>query len=281
MPTISSNIPTSLGDIITIKAHLDAVKHNYQQINLTFHTALWPGALHTESPQWGHNKILWNKYLNDIGQLFFSQPPYKVNVGQFPFRITEHLIRDFNLPPVKPDLGHLLCKGTPLSLDKEYIVITTKVRDIIKRNFLPQSIQLWEMLKKLSHKYKIVILGERIVEMRKEYDPLKDRIFGIYEQIITNIASENILDLTVPALGETVSDLSKIQQDCLIMKNAKFVITLGNGGNFCLSSAVSNMTVSYRIDSLWLTDRIFNKEYSNIITTKDWKYFIKTLEKYL
>lgn len=180
MSIISCNIPTSLGDLITIKAHLDSVKHNYSQINLTFHTALWNGALHTNVPEWQQNKILWEKYLKDIGQLFFSESPYKLNAGQYPFRVTEQLIKDFNLPATKPELGHLLCRGRSLNLEGEYIVITTKVRDVIKKNFMPESIKLWKVLKDLSNKYKIVILGEREVEMRKEYDPLKDRIFGIY-----------------------------------------------------------------------------------------------------
>jgi hypothetical protein len=277
---LSSNIPTSLGDLITLKGHLEPIKMRYDQINLTFHTALWDGALRTDSPDWKENKILWQKYLKDIGDLFFSQPPYRLNMGQYPFRYTEQIIREFNLPPAKPDLAQALCKGQSLNLGEEYIVITTKVRDVIRRHFLPQSIQMWKMLKTLSKKYKIVILGEKVVEMRKEYDPMKDRIFGIYEDIIANIPNDRIVDLSVPALGNTVSDLSQIQQDCLIMREAKLVITLGNGGNFCMSTAVSNMTVSYRIDSMWCTDRVFDREFPTVITTKNWNYFMQVLGRY-
>jgi hypothetical protein len=132
----------------------------------------------------------------------------------------------------------------------------------------------------------VVILGERKVEMRKEYEenhyfgkePLP---FGIYHDLISNIPRECIIDYTVPALGETVSDLSKVQQDCLIMKEAKFVVTLGIGGNTTLSTSVANMAIGYRADNVPLANRIFEKEYSNAVVTKDWNKFIQTLGKYL
>src|SRR5208283_5410839 len=141
--------------------------------------------------------------------------------------------------PTKPELGHLLCKGQSLSIG-DYIVITTKVRTVPKSMFYPLSIQLWATLQKLSEKYKFVILGEREVEARKEYIKYYENntIFGIYDQIISNIPNDRIVDLTIPSLGNTPSNLKQIQQDCLIMKEAKFVITIGNGGNLGLSGAV-------------------------------------------
>ena len=146
--------------------------------------------------------------------------------------------------------------------------------------------QTWEVLQKLSRKYRVIILGERKVEMRKEYDVDhirrgKPRPFGIYDDIVRNIPKDRILDLTVPALGETVSDLSQIQQDCLIMKEAKFVVNFGVGGNFCLATSVADMSVCYRSDTLSYTDAIFhNREYPNAIVTKDPNRFLQALNSY-
>lgn len=279
MKIIETGLPTSLGEIINIKWHLDIIKNQYDQIKLSFDKTLFNMCLHTEADDWPTKKILWDKYLDDIGRLFFSEPPYVLTNIPYRLRNFDNMIRDYSLQPIKVNMGHILCSGKSLDIGEEYIVITTKARDLFKKIFLPLSTQLWSVLSKLSKKYKIVILGERHVEMRKEYG--SDTVFGIYEQIIANLPNERILDLTVPALGETVADLKDIRQDCLIMKEAKFVVTVGIGGNFCLSTSVANMAIGYRHDNLAVANKVFGQEYSNAIITKDWNYFIKVLERYL
>ena len=276
-------IPTSLGEIINIKYHLDMIKDQYDQIKLNYHTALWKDSLYVEAPDWKDKKRLWDKYLNELGALFFSEKPYMLGkatnkwAGDAPF-----LIKGWKMQPQKVNMTNLLCKGKSLDLDEEYIVITTKVRYVKKTIFYPHSIQLWNILQQLSQKYKIVILGEKIVEMRKEYVSSSDSIFGLYDQIICNIPADRILDLTVPMLGETASDLTQIQQDCLIMNEAKFVITIGVGGNFCLSTSVAKMAIGFRADHLVFTDQIFQgKEYPDAIITRDWNHFINVLKRYL
>jgi hypothetical protein len=280
MKKIAVSIPTSLGEIINIKAHLEDVKHEYSEIRLNFKKSLWNSCLHTEAKDWPQKKVLWDKYLNDIGQLFFSEPPYVLDQREFTFYDCGDFIRIHRLTHRKAEMAHLLCKGTSLNIG-DYIVITTKARQLDKKAFFGPSIRMWDVLRKLSTKYKIVVLGEREVEMRKEYDVYENQIFGIYDQIIANLPAERIVDLTVPALGETVSDLKQIQQDCLIMNEAKFTVTLGVGGNFCMATSVSKMAIGFRTDNLAMTNRIFNRDYPNAIITKDWAYFIRTLEKYL
>ena len=281
MKILQLSIPTSLGEIINIKYHLDFIKNNYDQISISFNTSLWKDCLHTEASDWNHKEKLWIKLLNDIGNLFFSEKPYILDMGKnYPFSDMGVLAHKLKLEPKKAEMANFLCAGNSLNLDEKYIVITTKVRQLPKNIFYPKSVQLWGTLKKLSQKYKIVILGEKLVEMRKEYNSISDSVFGLYEQIISNIPNNRILDLTVPALGETVSDLVAIRQDCLIMKEAEFVITLGVGGNFCMATSVANMTIGFRADNLEFTDAIYNKDYHNAIITKNWNYFIQSLEKY-
>lgn len=273
-------IPTSLGEIINYKFYLDAVKNRYSEIRLGFHTPLLQWGLNTAAPDWPHKQKLWDKYLRDLGQLFFSQPPYVLmdNAGGF-CGDTNQLIRKIGLRPTLPRLPELLAKGTPLNIG-EYIVITTKAREVNPKNFLPLSVQLWAVLKRLSAKYKVVILGEKLVEMRKEYNNSVN-IFGIYEQIIANIPADRIVDLTVPALGETVADIKEIQQDCLIMNQAKFTISIGIGGNCCMSGASSTMALGYRNDDNILANMTYARDYPYALITKDWDRFIKTLESYL
>ena len=274
-------MPTSLGEIINIKFYTDLVKDRYDQIRLSFQRSLWDIALHTEASDWPQKKILWEKLLDDLGKLFFSEPPYILERNSITYGgAVDMLVKKINLPPQKPKLGHILCKGTSLNLDEEYIVITTKVRELERSIIAPLFSQMWKILTQISQKYKIVILGERVVEMRKEYE--NKPVFGIYDDIICNLPSDRIVDLTIPALGETVSNLDQIQQDCLIMKEAKLVITIGIGGNFCMALASADMVIGFRADETEFTDAIFNgREYPDAIITKDWHRFISALKVYI
>jgi hypothetical protein len=273
-------IPTSLGEIINFKHHLDIVKPQYDRISLSFHKVLWKDCLHTEAADWKQKEALWDKYLSDIGKLFFSDAPYVLEASSPRFYGSiEQLTARLNIAPQIPRLAYLLAKGQSLNLGSEYIVITTKLREFQRSYFDAIAPQFWNAMRSISKKYKVVILGERKVEMRKEYNP--NYVSGIYDDIIKNLPSDVIVDLTVPALGETVSDLSKIQQDCLIMKEAKFVVNFGVGGNFCLATSTANMAIVYRTDNIQFTDQIFlHKEYPNAIVTKDPNRFLQALKSY-
>jgi hypothetical protein len=61
------------------------------------------------------------------------------------------------------------------------------------------------------------------------------------------------------------------------MKNAKFVITLGIGGNFVLAAAVSRV-IGFRSDhELNNIDLLANPDFTSIFLTKDWGSFINKL----
>jgi len=276
MRIYQANIAQGIGDNIMSKSYADLAKNKYDQIYFTHHAPIVQKQKNNSPEYW--------KFLNELGELFFSEPPYIYNQGQFQFKSAEGLIDDLNIIPQKPELSvykPLLCKGNSLNLEEEYIVITTKLRYFDKSIFYKLSSQLWGTLKELSKKYKIVVLGERVVEMCQDYlDHGANQIYGIYEQIIANLPNDRILDLTVPALGITSPTLSQIQQDCLIMSEAKFVITLGIGGNFCMAMATSNM-IGYRIDNEPIADTIFRKTYTDAFVSKDWNIFLKTLMSYL
>jgi hypothetical protein len=273
MRIYKANIAQGIGDNIMARCYADQAKHQYDKIYFTHHAPIVKAQKNNSPDYW--------KFLNDIGKLFFSEPPYIYNEGEHPFRGAEGLISDFNIIPQKPSYKNLLCKGTSLNLNEEYIVLTTKLRYFEKSVFYKLSTKLWSILRELSKKYKIVVLGERVVEMCQDYiDHGANQIYGIYEQIIANLPSDRIIDLTIPALGISSPNLLQIQQDCLIMNEAKFVITLGVGGNFCMAMATSNV-VGYRIDNEPIADTIFSKKYSDAIVTKNWDEFINILKGYL
>ena len=273
MKNVAISIPLGVGDFICLKAAFDPVKDQFSSIKLT-------PARHIIK-DFGRDAS-YNQFVDDIGRLFFSDPPYYFDAGQYPFCEFDAIYSNYGLTPYKPKLGHLLCAGTSLNLDEEYIVITTKVRYVAKSNFQCHSVEFWNTIQSLSSKYKIVVIGEREVETNDEYAiHTSQHIYSIYNDIINNVPNYRVVDLTIPALGISSPNLTQLQQDCLIMKEAKFVITFGVGGNFCLSTAVANMAIGWRTDNLNFFDLVYGKEYPDAIITKKWDHFLNTLRNYL
>jgi hypothetical protein len=270
---ISTTIPVGLGDLIYVKAMLDPIKNKCSEIKIAYHREL--------VNVFRNKSTSYNKLLDDFGQLFFSESPYVLTEQGGEFRGVMRLSTDYGIQLQKPELSHLLCKGAPLNIADEYIVLTTKVRYVPRTIFNEKSTEFWNMINQLSNKYKIILLGERVVEMNAEYlHHTAEHIYGIYDDIMCHVPSEKLIDLTIPALGIVNSDIEQIQQDCLIMKNAKFVITLGVGGNFCMATAVAN-TIGFRADKHDIFEVIFNRDYNGAIITKEWPRFIAILKQYL
>jgi hypothetical protein len=274
MRKLEFEICGGIGDNLVMRIFFDSNKHNYDQIRIA----------HSKSVinYWRNGDPAYYNFLDQLGALLFSEPPYIFDHGKYPEINTVAILKQLNATPQKPNIDHLLCKGTPLNLNEEYIVITTKIRFISKKDFYPLSIKLWETMRELSKKYKIVVVGEKEVERSKEYSigSNNDSIFSIYEQIIANLPSDRVIDLTIPALGITAPDLTKIQQDCLIMKESKFVIILGVGGNLSMSICVAN-TICFRLDTDALAELLHSQQYPSIFLTKNWSHFINKLKEYV
>lgn len=253
-----------------MKGQLDPFKHQFDQIKITFDQDILETCR--------DNDVKYKKFLDDIGKLFFSDPPYILNTGKYTRRGQFALCKDYNLPVVKPNLKNILCKGSLLNIEEEYIVITTKHRFFLRNYWNTISSKYWDTLNKLSKKYKLVILGEKVVEMSKEYAQHGSNItYSIYNEIIANLPKDRVIDLTVQALGITSPELEKIQQDCLIMSEARFVIILGTGGAFCMATSVAN-TIGHRTD----IDPLYEgKTYEDSYITTSFNNFINKLEQHL
>ncbi len=276
MNQLSITVPIGLGDLIYLRAMLDEVKHNFSQIKIKFHKEIIKS--YGFDPEY-------SKFLDDIGQLLFSEIPYMITEEEgIPFYGLVTICNDHHIRAVKPRLANILCKGTPLDINDEYIVMITKVR-YLNRNHLDERVRsFWQVMNELSQKYKIVVLGERVVEPMRDYIGHNSNgtevIYSIYNSIIEHIPNDRIIDLTIPALGITSPQLTQIQQDCLIMNKAKLIVTLGVGGGFCMATAVGNV-VGYRIDQDPIADIVFPQEYDDARVTKDWGRFISLLQGYL
>jgi hypothetical protein len=274
MKTFGANVPIGLGDLIYMKAMFDPVKDSFSEINLNFHR---------EGITLSKKDDNYNVFLDDLGNLLFGQEPYKIDTGnQYPYCRLAEVVTSYGITPQKPELADILCSGTSLSLDEPYIVINTKVRALERKLLNGKMPEFWTCLLQLVKKYKVVILGERAIEMNGEYIVYTNEfIYSLYPEIIKHVPTDRLIDLTVPALGITSPILSQIQQDCLIMNQAEFVINFGIGGGFCLASAVANL-IGYRYDDDFVADCVFeNKVYDNATVTKNWNTFISKIRTYL
>ena len=271
MKKISTSICLGLGDNIIARMIFDTVKHQYDQIRISHDKGVMN--------HYKKGDIAYATFLNEIGSLLFTEPPYFFDSNSYPPIHTLNTIKNFS-PIAKPNLQNLLCKGTIFDIGSEYICITTKIRMISKRKFLPLSISLWRTLRELSSKYKIVVMGERELEESAAYknDLPDDIVYTIYNHIVSNISSDRIVDLTIPSLGLVAPTLVKIQQDGLILKGAKAVITLGDGGNLWHAIATGDKIIGYRDDNDHAADAILHPNFTHVKMCKDWGLFIKELK---
>lgn len=260
-------IAAGLGDNIILRMALDTVKHNYDEIRIAHNKGI--------VKDYRNDDPKYFKFLDELGALLFSEPPYIFDHGDYPVIQTYYTYSDLSIIIKNPKLEYLLAKGNSLNLNQEYIVITTKIRTLPKNVFNDISKNFWVILNDLSKKYKIVILGEKEIEGNHP-----DDWFSIYNEIISNLPNDKILDLTVPALGVTAPELHKVQQDCLIMKEAKFVIANGIGGNVWMAAAVAN-TIGFRSDEEPIINIVVNPQFENIFITKNINLFFNKLKEYL
>lgn len=270
-------VNSGIGDSLAPRILFDSIKDRYDEIRVCHSKQVFQ--------HFRENNPKYLDFLNELGELLFTQKPFVFDhVDRQP---TNHVQMYATLVQekcvaVRPNLDYL-CSGEPLQTDRPYIVITTKVREIIDKFFYPLAPQFYQTVNKLTDKYQIVLMGEREIERNREYSlPIRMHdIFSIYQPLINSLKDKKIIDLTVPALGITVPDMTKIRQDMLIMKNAKAVINFGIGGNLWLSAAVAN-TIGFRNDHWFptaqLTDMICNPQFPSVFLTKDWSEFIAKLD---
>ena len=124
--------------------------------------------------------------------------------------------------------------------DFDYIVFQTKGRFL--RSFtLPENIKniLEEKYLKLTTKYKIVLLGEK--NNQKNYE----NIYHILKKLNKN---NEVIDMTTNKRLHIDSEWDLFIRDVSILHHSKLNINVGLGGNFVMSTAFSENTISYTYD---------------------------------
>jgi len=271
MKTFGLKIAAGLGDAIFIAAALNAIKDKFDRIYVSVR---WDIA---DTYRLGGQP--YRQFHTEVLKLLFADPKFILDNPDknYPY-FSVGALWAAGIPLVLPRFGKVLTTTDPLpaEIDKQYIVVTTKVRQLDSKLYKCVKIDFLATLVELSKKYKIVIIGEREVEMNPEYLIYGNRyIYCIYDHLIGAL-KENVVDLTVPKLGITVPNIDTFKRDCSIMLNAKCVVTLGCGGNFILAAAVAKRLLAFRKDDYAFVSHAF-KGVPQFLETRNHKLFIDKL----
>jgi hypothetical protein len=261
-----------IGDLIHYRGLLDNLLPYYDVININ----LCLNLLNEYKPDNKNENII---FLDNIANLIFNNEKYNIVLNYTDNHIPTHVFQQQNNVDCNiPNLVNEFCNENNI-IDGEYIVLTTKARSIDRQLFLSRKDTFCSVLNDISKKYKIVLLGERSVEMNKEYQHIGiNNIFSIYEDIVDYLNKDNLVDLTIPALGITIPNIENLKKDCSIMKDAKKVITFGVGGNFSIALTVSS-AISYFEGGSSVSISLSNIRNSTEIVTRQWYEFINALLK--
>lgn len=263
------DINVGIGDHLFLRVFMDGVKDRYDQICIT-HSR--PGMAF-----WHNNDAKRWEFNLQLGKMLFSEPPYMlVPNARYPFYPNERIVKEVNDKPVRPNVD-CLCVGKSLNIGK-YVVLTTKQRQILLSDFEAAKSKITPALQDLAKRYTIVILGEREVQPTREYtaDVNRNRVYGLYDYFTSILPKDKVVDLSIPALGVICSDMSQLQQDCLVMKEAQAVVTFGIGGNLWLSLCTAPRTVGWRGDAEQTTD-LMHSGFPGLRLTRDVDQFIQYL----
>ncbi len=267
---LSISIPLGIGDLLHLYAALNSVKNCFSKIELAFYEPLF-SSYRVDVPEY-------RIFLNELGRLLFSNSPFKiVPYNNQVFRNNSLLCEHDRILPIRPRLQHILCKNNTNTYG-EYVTVFTKVRELSQSQFNLK--EFLDTLKTVSARYKILILGEKEVEYNPEYTHLtKDGVYSLYQDYISALPADRIIDLTVPKLGITPPDITKLLNDCSIMNQAKHNIVLGIGGNFSLAISIGNV-IGYRQDKDHVANILYNDTvYLDSMITRHWEKFISKLKE--
>jgi hypothetical protein len=233
MAIFETTINIGIGDLIYTHAILETGKNKYDQmcINLNYKII--------DNYRGGSTE--YKVFSKRLSRLIFNDPVYCMDTDtNYPVR-REAALLACGFTFRKPNLPQL-CNPKSSGFDKNCIVVMCKIRDYPK-SACDEIIN--PLIQKLNtFNGKIVILGEREIEMNVEYTMLGNaRIYNIYNNWIAGLSNEKIIDITVPKLGLTPPNLEKLMADCAIIRDCRGVILIGIGGGSCLATAVSNRIV--------------------------------------
>jgi hypothetical protein len=166
-----------------------------------------------------------------------------ISLHQIKFTFSNTLDIDQRLPYNEiTDFNLRLDNTENITTDKEYIIFHTKCRHSKEEDYttLKQKIKLFCTNNKCN--YKIIIMGERVMPYTEEVE--MHGITTVYNELIELKDVNEVEDITIENIYSSL-DYENYKKDIEIIKNAKYNICFGLGGQFCSSVCFGKSTIVY------------------------------------
>jgi hypothetical protein len=266
-------LDSKIGDILLSKAYLDKVHFLYDHVNVSIvHEQLnWRSS--DDKPT---DTSEYQEFLRKLIYWLFSEENYVIDLENTTYKNRSYvdICFEHELDPSKPDLKRFL----PLFEPKDHIIIMTKARRFDEDLFHGVSRPIWEALREKSKSHRFIVMGEREIEPCYEKRVHGKIILSLYDAIVKNLPKENLIDLTVPALGITSSNFEKFRSDCNLINTAKTCVTFGEGGGFCMAMCFGSCLCYSNMHDEFVDKIFYNGFCEGSLVTDDVSMFVEAIE---
>ena len=238
---------TGIGDILM---YLLCLKYKYITIPYYFNLHLFTSPYYMSEPI---NQLEFRiklildiiKYnnLNKEDIIFIYNPIYKLKLN-IPYNNIKNFLLDFK------DSNNINLTDKK----KEYIIFHTKLRQNINTTEIDKlKNKIKEFCKEFKSKYKIYIMGEKTFPITEESK--KIGITTIYDELTELKNNNSVNDICIDNIYNNLN-YDNYKKDIELIKNAKYNICFGQGGQLCTSIVFSKSTIFYYPSN---TGNIFNE----------------------
>jgi len=126
--------------------------------------------------------------------------------------------------------------------NEEYIIFHTKCRHCISEDYEILKNEIRFFSSNFKSKYKIIIMGERVFPETEEV--LIHGITTVYDELLYLKNNNEILDISIENIYSNLN-YDNFKKDVEIIKNAKYNICFGTGGQLCSSLIFGKSTIYY------------------------------------
>ena len=249
----SFSTSSAIGELI-LSVHLLENDPRVEKVNMSFYNGF------LKAYEGNEKEIM--IFFKEFAKLLTQNCKKTFNITDTPYEYiaADGLCQYLNFTPSKkldfPQLGY-----DEKPLKTPYIVITSKIRSLSREEFEKIKYTHFENLKKLSKKYKIVLIGER---NRINLVGVKNSLnLCIYEDLKNSNIS--FIDKTFEMNGRAPK-LESIMVDFTYIKHSKALILLGNGGQYCAGLANGANVFSY----MGPDKPIYHEGQSKAFWSQDW-----------
>ena len=227
---------------------------------------------------------------------WFTKPYYKMDpLNQFEFKInlindllkynniSESMVNYFfsDNPHVNTELPYKFIDNFSLNIsnkdnifnNEEYIIFHTKCRHCISEDYKLLKNKIKVFSSNFKSKYKILIMGERVFPETEEV--FIHGITTVYDELLYLKNNNDIVDISIENIYSNLN-YDNFKKDVEIIKNAKYNICFGTGGQLCSSLIFGKSTIYYSKLTEYFDFFYLKKNNHNCFTNlEDFFYSIK------